>query len=85
MKDIKTVIYFLISIVAILFSIEFLLGIFDGKTALSTIFIILGCQQLFKFFFLVPKDNKILRYISFIIGSFFLLFGLLIVFRTSYI
>ncbi len=85
MKDIKTVIYYLISVVAILFPIGFLLGIFDGKTAFSTIFIILGCQQLFNSIFLVAKDSMILRFISFVIGGLFLLIGLMIFFRTNYI
>lgn len=85
MKNRKKVIYVLLSVIAMLFPIGFLMGIINAKTAFPIIFILLGCQQLFNGFFLVSKDNKSLRFISVILGSFFLLFGLLVVFPKYYL
>ena len=83
MKDLKQAIYILTTVVVIMvYPIGVLVGIFDLKTAVSTIFILLGCQQLFKGFYLAAKDNKILRSSSFIIGGFFLLSGFWVIFRT---
>lgn len=85
MKSRKLIIYIVISIFALLYPIGFLLGVIEDKIAFPSIFILLGFQQVFFGVFLVSKDNKILRNISFIIGTLFLLFSILYVLPTYYL
>lgn len=85
MKKRKKIIYFLISLMALLFPIGYLLGRIEAKVAFPLIFGLLGCQQLFYGFFIVPRENKRMRLFSIIFGSFFLLFSALVVFPMYYL
>lgn len=84
MKDRKKNIYFMISIVAVIFPIGFLLNIISAKIAFPIIFTLLGCQQLFNGLFIVQKNSKTQRTYSIVFGILFIVFGIFIVMPTYY-
>lgn len=75
MKEYKIAIYFMISGIVLAVSIGFLVGALEAKTAFPIIFVLLGCQQIFHGFLMVPKAQTKLKKWSLIAGTFFLLFA----------
>lgn len=85
MKNRNKVIYVVISIIAILFPIGFLLDVISAKVAFPVMFTLIGCQQLFNGLFITSKDNKPSRLFSIIFGILFIIFGIFIVFPKYYL
>lgn len=81
----RKVVIGIITVLGLLVPVLFLAKIIEAKIAFPIIFILLGCQQLYNGLFVVPKENKILRKTSLVLGVLFTIFGIFIVIPWYYL
>ncbi len=80
----KKVAFLVLSCITILIPIGYLLGIISAKVAYPMVFILLGCQQLFRGLFIEPAQNKKTKMFSIVVGIGIIIFGVFIVIPTYY-
>jgi hypothetical protein len=79
----KVFIGFIFSAMGITVPALFLVKIIEARVAFPVIFLLMGCQQLYNGF-IMPKNNKSLRILTFVVGIFFTMFSLFVVIPWYY-
>lgn len=78
MEKRKRIIFITISILTLIFPIGYLFGKISRKIAFPLMFTLMGCQQLYRGFFITPKDKKAERIFGFTFGVGLVIFGVYI-------
>lgn len=79
MKTNNRVIFIIITVLAALAPILYLLQVLEAPIAFPIMFTMIGVQQLYSSLFLIPEEQKSKKETGIIFGSTFTFFGLVIV------
>jgi hypothetical protein len=78
-KSISTV----ITIIALIFPVSFLIGLLDKKIAMPAMFMALAVQNIFNGLYIIEKEKRKTRKATIGLGIFFFLFSLIVVLPTE--
>lgn len=80
----KRAIYYLITIVALIFPIGFLLNVISAKVAFPMMYFLMGLQQVYHGLFMTPHENKKSKKMSIIFGVLLIVFSVVFVIPQYY-